>query len=62
MWDGWLRHLYVDGAEVAKDTDILDPVSANGDLLFGVGKHLDAASFFSGLIDDILIYEGKYSP
>jgi len=62
MWDGWFRHLYVDGAEVAKDTDIVDPVPADGGLLFGAGNNLNNASFFSGLIDDILIYEGKYSP
>jgi hypothetical protein len=58
MWDGWLRHLYVDGAVVAKDTDIVDPVPVDGGLCFGAGE--DAGSFFSGLIDDILIYEGSY--
>jgi len=58
MWAGWLRHLYVDGAEVAKDTDIVDPVPADGGLYFGAGE--DAGSFWSGLIDDIRIYEGKY--
>jgi len=58
MWDECHRHLYVDGAEVAKDTDIVDPAPADGVLLFGFGK--GAGSFFSGLIDDVRIYEGKY--
>jgi hypothetical protein len=31
-------------------------VSSEGGLYFGAGKDLDAASFFSGLIDDIRIY------
>ena len=59
MWDECLRHLYVDGAEVAKDTHIVDPVSADGVLYFGVGE--DAGSFWSGLIDDIRIYNQALS-
>jgi hypothetical protein len=54
MWGGLLRHLYVDGAEVAKDTHIVDPMPADGILIFGAGN--DAGSFFSGLIDDVCIY------
>ncbi len=54
--DGLQRQLYVDGIEVAKDTDMVGPVVSNGGLYFGAGKNLDADSFYSGLIDDIRIY------
>ena len=59
VWDGSYRILYVDGTEVAKDTNpiTLAPLkSANDGLYIGAGKTLDAGSFFSGLIDDIRIY------
>jgi hypothetical protein len=46
----------VDGAEVAKDTDVVAGLLSQGGLYFGAGKDLDAASFFSGLIDDVRIY------
>jgi hypothetical protein len=55
------RHLYVDGAEVVKDTDIVGGVSSDSGLYFGAGKDLDAASFFSGLIDDVSIYNQALS-
>jgi hypothetical protein len=56
-FDGLHRHLYVDGAEVAKDADIAGGFGSDGGLYIGAGKALDAASFFSGLIDDIRIYD-----
>ena len=56
-FDGLKRCLYVDGAEVAKDTDVVGGVGSNGGLYFGAGKTLDAGSFFSGLIDDVRIYD-----
>lgn len=58
-WDGSYRSLYVDGTEVAKDTNpiTLAPLkSANGGLHIGAGKDLNAGTFFSGLIDDVCIY------
>ncbi|MCP4611523.1 MAG: hypothetical protein GY845_22660 [Planctomycetes bacterium] len=54
--DGLMRQLYVDGLEIASDTDVVGPVSSDGGLYFGAGKNLDEGSFFSGLIDDIRIY------
>ncbi len=61
-WDGSLRHLYVDGAEVAKDTRASSGLeSADGGLYIGAGETLDAASFFSGLIDDVRIYNQSLS-
>ena len=59
---GLRRFLYVDGAEVAKDTDFVGGMSVYGGLHFGASKTLDAASFFSGLIDDIRIYNRAISP
>jgi len=50
------RYLYVDGAQVAKDTDVVGGVDSDGGLYIGAGKTLDAARFFSGLIDDVRIY------
>jgi hypothetical protein len=54
--DALHRHLYVDGAEVAKDTNPVAGIHSDGGLYFGAGKDLDAGSFFSGLIDDVRIY------
>ena len=57
VWDGYRRHLYVDGEEVVKDTNVLDGLqAADGGLFFGIGKDYDATSCFSGLIDDVRIY------
>jgi hypothetical protein len=57
VWDGSYRALYVDGIEVAKDTAAQDPLkSADGGLHIGAGKTLSAGTFFSGLIDDVHIY------
>ncbi|MHC4330602.1 MAG: LamG domain-containing protein, partial [Planctomycetota bacterium] len=57
VWDGSRRHLYVDGAKVAEDTGPLAALqSSAGGLYIGAGKNLDAPSFFSGLIDDVRIY------
>jgi hypothetical protein len=55
--DALHRHLYVDGAEVAKDTSLVGGIPSTGGLYFGAGEDLAADSFFSGLIDDIRIYD-----
>ncbi len=60
-FDGLHRCLYVDGAEVARDTDVVGGVGSDGGLYFGAGKTLDAGSFFTGLIDDIRIYDRALS-
>jgi hypothetical protein len=61
VWDGSSRILYADGAEVATDTQTGLGSSAGG-LYIGTGKNLDPASFFSGLIDDVRIYDEPLSP
>jgi len=57
VWDGSYRALYVDGIEVAKDKNAQNPLkNADGGLYIGASKDLDAGTFFSGLIDDVRIY------
>ena len=63
VWDGSYRCLYVDGVEVAKDTNPLSNLeNAEGGLYFGVDCTLAPGTFFSGLIDDIRIYNRVISP
>ncbi len=63
VWDGSYRTLYIDGTEVAKDTQPQAYLeAAYGGLYFGAGKDLDPASFFSGLIDDVRIYDRAITP
>ncbi len=47
------RHLYVDGIEVAKDTDVVGGVSSDAGLYIGAGPALKEGTFWSGLIDDV---------
>ncbi len=61
VWNGSSRTLYVDDVEVAKDTQI-DLKSSNDGLHIGAGKNLDPGSFFSGLIDDVRIYNRAVTP
>jgi hypothetical protein len=50
------RHLYVDGTEVAIDDGIVAGVQSTAGLYIGAGQTLNTASFFSGMIDDVRIY------
>lgn|GEM_PF-1118996 len=62
VWDGAYRSLYVNGVEVAKDTVAQKPLKiATGGLYIGAGKNLESGTFFSGLIDDIRIYNRALS-
>jgi N-acetylneuraminic acid mutarotase len=62
-WDGSYRHLYVDGVEVAGDTTPLSSLEeANNGLYLGAGSSLAPGTFFSGLIDDVRIYERVVTP
>ena len=59
--DGAGRTLYVDGAVVAQDTQN-HVTGAYGGLYIGTGKDLAAGSFWSGLIDDVRIYNRIVKP
>jgi len=63
VWDGSYRHLYVDGIEVAADVIPLSGLKeAYGGLHLGAGSTLTPGTFFSGLIDDVRIYNRVVSP
>ncbi|OHB78779.1 MAG: hypothetical protein A2Z25_13200 [Planctomycetes bacterium RBG_16_55_9] len=61
VWDGSQRTLYVDGAIAAQDTQSAPPGSTNG-LFIGCGKAMEPGTFFSGLIDDVRIYNRAVEP
>ena len=61
VWDGSNRTLYVDDVEVAKDTQANLGGPDNG-LYIGTGKAMEAGTFFSGLIDDVRIYNRAVRP
>ena len=65
VWDGSYRTLYVDETEAAKDAQPqTQPISANGGLYIGAGSagRGEPGSFWSGLIDDIKIYDRAVTP
>ncbi len=61
IWDGANRILYVDEVEVAKDTQ---PgfASSEGGFYIGTGKDMALGTYWSGLIDDVRIYNRAVSP
>jgi len=61
VWDGSNRILYVDGAEVAKDTQS-NLAASTGGLYIGGGSSLALGTFWSGLIDDVRIYDRVVTP
>ncbi|MHC4440435.1 MAG: Kelch repeat-containing protein [Planctomycetota bacterium] len=61
VWDGSNRTLYVDSVIVAEDTQN-GLANAFGGLYIGCGKSREPGSFFSGLIDDIRIYNRAVYP
>ena len=63
VWDGSYRTLYVDEIEAAKDAQPQSqPISANGGLYIGTGKGRETGSFWSGLIDDVRMYDRAVTP
>ena len=56
-----VRNLYADGMRVAADTKSVNLPSSDGGLYIGTGKTLEAGTFFSGLIDDVRIYDAALS-
>jgi len=62
-WDGTNRTLQMDGAEVARDTQS-SLAASSGNLQIGVGRNfsLGTNTFWSGLIDDVRIYNRAVQP
>jgi len=61
IWDGMDRILYVDDAEVARDT-LGGLKGPEGSLYIGTGKGLEPGSYWSGMIDDVRIYDRVVAP
>jgi hypothetical protein len=61
VWDGSNRTLYFDNVAVADDTQTNLEGSNNG-LYIGCGKTMEAETFWSGLIDDVRIYNRAVIP
>ena len=55
------RYLYVDGANVAEDTDLVAGVALDRGLSIGIGEGLDVGTCWSGMIDDVRIYDNALS-
>ncbi|MBN2131734.1 MAG: hypothetical protein JW741_19700 [Sedimentisphaerales bacterium] len=60
-WDGSHRRLYVDNLLVAEDTDV-SLSECYGGLNIGCGKLMAPSTFFTGLIDDVRIYNRAVKP
>jgi len=60
-WDGTNRTLQMDGVEVARDTQP-SLAASSGSLHIGAGKNLGITAFWSGLIDDVRIYNRAVAP
>ena len=56
VYDGSNRALYVDDVEVARDAQA-GLESARTGLYIGMGKNMEPGTFFSGLIDDVRVYD-----
>jgi hypothetical protein len=51
-----VRNLYVDGTRAAFDHHPVELPCSDGGMIIGSGKTLEAGTFFSGLIDEVRIY------
>jgi len=61
VWDGTNRILYVDDVEVARDTQTT-LVGTRAGLQVGAGSTLAPGTFWSGLIDDVRVYDRPVEP
>ena len=61
VWDGSTRVIYVDDVEVARDAKT-ELRSAVGSLIIGAGAELTEGTFWTGLIDDVRIYDRAVTP
>ena len=61
VWDGSNRKLYVDGVAVAEDTQP-DLIGSEMGLNIGTGRGAEPGTYFSGMIDDVRIYNRAVKP
>jgi hypothetical protein len=63
VWDDFSKTstLYIDSVEVAACVEPILPVT-HGGLQIGVGRKSEPGTFFSGLIDDVRIYDRAVKP
>jgi N-acetylneuraminic acid mutarotase len=61
VWDGTDRILYMDDIEVARGT-LAGLDSADGGLRIGAGNDLAESSFWSGMLDDVRVYDRAVEP
>ena len=61
VWDGSTRSLYVDDVQVGEDSQP-SIAGASGGLYIGCGADQASDTFFSGLIDDVRIYNRAVRP
>ena len=61
VWNGFNRTLYVDGMIVAEDTQNGLESSDDG-LYIGCGMAMEVGTYWSGLIDDVRIYNRAVQP
>jgi len=61
VWDGLHRTLFIDDVAVAEDAQANLLGSENG-LYIGTGKAMEPGTFWSGLIDDVRIYNRAVRP
>ena len=61
VWDGENRALYIDDILVAEDAQANLQGSDSG-LYIGTGKAMESGTYWSGLIDDVRIYNRVVSP
>jgi len=55
--DSLQRRLYVDGVLVAEDATVVSGLPSDGGMYIGASTDLEAGTFFSGMIDDVRIYD-----
>jgi hypothetical protein len=60
-WDGANRRLYVDDVVVAEDSQS-NLTGASGPFHIGVASNLEEGTFWSGLIDDVRVYNRVVVP
>lgn len=60
-WDGADRVVYVDDVEVVRDTPSALKGSV-GSMNIGVGSGFEAGTFWSGMVDDVRIYDRVVIP